>query len=196
MMNNKLIGISGFARSGKDTFYERCKQILRLSGEESKRYSFADELKNELNELLVKYTGISSFTEDNAEKEIVRPLLVTYGTDVRRKLNQNCWIEKITTGVDTDLHLNKYVFITDVRFLNEAKWIKSKGGILININREGVGPANNDEQEQYELFKHLIDHKISWPTFQENYLDHCNDSILDSGFIKNLEIKKNLHMTA
>ena len=195
MMNNKLIGISGFARSGKDTFYERCKQILCLSGEESKRYSFADELKNELNELLVKYTGISSFTENNAEKEIVRPLLVTYGTDVRLNLNQNCWIEKITEGVDTDLHLNKYVFITDVRFLNEAKWIKSKGGILININREGVGPANNDEQDQYELFKHLIDHKIFWPTFEENYLDHCNDSILDSGFIKDLEIKKNLHTT-
>ena len=128
--------------------------------EESKRYSFADALKNELDELLVKYTGISAFTENNEEKEIVRPLLVTYGTDVRRKLNEDCWIEKITAGVNTDLQLNKHVFITDVRFLNEAKWIKSNGGILININRQGVGPANKDEQEQYELFKDLIDHKI------------------------------------
>ena len=196
MMKNKLIGISGFARSGKDTFYERCKQILASVDEESKRYSFADALKNELDELLVKYTGISAFTENNEEKQIVRPLLVTYGTDVRRKLNQDCWIEKITAGVNTDLQLNKYVFITDVRFLNEAKWIKHNGGILININREGVGPANKDEQEQYELFKDLIDHKIFWPTFQENYLDHCNDCILNSGFIENLEIKKNLHATA
>ena len=158
MMKNKLIGISGFARSGKDTFYERCKQILSSVGEESKRYSFADALKNELDELLVKYTGISAFTENNQEKEIVRPLLVTYGTDVRRKLNENCWIEKISEGIDLDLGLNKHVFITDVRFLNEAKWIKNKGGILINVNREGVGPANKDEKEQYELLKHLIDH--------------------------------------
>lgn len=196
MMKNKLIGISGFARSGKDTFYERCKQILASVGEKSKRYSFADALKSELDELLVKYTGISAFTENNREKEIVRPLLVTYGTDVRRKLNQDCWIEKITAGVNTDLRLNNHVFITDVRFLNEAKWIKHNGGILININREGVGPANKDEQEQYELFKDLIDYKISWPTFQENYLDHCNDCILNSGFIENLEIKKKFHATA
>lgn len=195
-MKNKLIGISGFARSGKDTFYERCKRILSQAGQDSIRYSFADALKHELDELLVKYTGISAFTESNKEKEIVRPLLVTYGTDVRRKLNQDCWIEKITKGVDHDLQHNKYVFITDVRFLNEAKWIKGEGGMLINIHREGVGPANKDEKEQYELFKHLIDHKISWPTFEENYLDHCNESIFNSGFVKNLDIKKNLHTMA
>ena len=41
-MMNKLIGVSGFARSGKDTFYERCSIALKSYGAKSIRLSFAD----------------------------------------------------------------------------------------------------------------------------------------------------------
>ncbi len=187
-MMNKLIGISGFARSGKDTFYQRCKEILSPLGEQAKRYSFADALKQELDEILIKYTGISAFTEKTSEKEIIRPLLVTYGTDIRRKLNQNCWIEKINFGVEFNLKSNNFVFITDVRFLNEAEWIKNRGGILVNINRQGIGPANEGEQEQYDLFKNLIDYKINWPTFGEKDIARCDDIILASELLKKLNV--------
>jgi hypothetical protein len=187
---NKLIGISGFARSGKDTFYERCKLMLGLIKQESKRYSFADALKGELDELLIKYTGISAFTDKDDEKSIIRPLLVTYGTDIRRKLNPNCWIDSISSGVNLHLQQNNYVFITDVRFLNEAEWIKNQGGTVINIVREGIGPANHDEQEQYDLFKDLIDYTISWPTFGHNHLDSCDEVILHSNIFQNLDIEK------
>jgi hypothetical protein len=191
-MKNKLIGISGFARSGKDTFYECCTKVLTDSKNSAKRYSFADALKEELDDLLLKYTGISAFATKDSEKEIIRPLLVTYGTEIRRKLNPNCWIEKINFAVDYNLQNNDYVFITDVRFLNEAEWVKSKGGILINMNREGIGPANNDESTQYELFKNLIDYKISWPTFDKDFPSKCVEHILQSGILEESNIKKKL----
>ena len=56
--------------------------------------NFADALKEECDELLGKYTDISAFTENNSEKKLVRPLLVTWGTSIRRKLDENCWIKK------------------------------------------------------------------------------------------------------
>ncbi|NDB30745.1 hypothetical protein EB151_14500 [archaeon] len=191
---NNLIGISGFARSGKDTFYRSCSSLLSSRGESVKRYSFADALKQELDSVLIKYTGISAFTEKDEEKNIIRPLLVTYGTEVRRKLNPNCWIDKINLGVDFHLQSGDYVFITDVRFLNEAEWIKSKGGKLINIKRDEVGAANKDEINQYNLFNHLIDHSISWPNFDEENifkLDVYACVFLDK-FFPNLNFSKKL----
>ena len=95
LSGSKFIGISGFARSGKDTFYERCKIHLEKEGKKVCRFAFADALKSECDELLSKYTDISAFTENKTEKETVRPLLVSWGTQIRRELDQNCWIKKI-----------------------------------------------------------------------------------------------------
>ena len=60
----KLIGISGFARSGKDTFYQRSKIALEKEGYKACRFAFADALKYEIDEILSKYTEISAFTEN------------------------------------------------------------------------------------------------------------------------------------
>ena len=166
-MMNKLIGISGFARSGKDTFYKRCSNILGSHNEKCKNFSFADALKQELDELLIKHTGISAYTSVDSEKQIIRPLLVTYGTEIRRRINPNCWVEKIESSVIEYLNKGYYVFVTDVRFLNEANWVKNQGGYLFNIQRDGIGPANKDEKDQYRLFRYLIDYTVSWPTFDE-----------------------------
>lgn len=176
-MMNKLIGVSGFARSGKDTFYERCSIALKSYGAKSIRLSFADTLKKELDELLIKHTGISAFTEVDSEKELIRPLLVTYGTEIRRKINPNCWIESISNEVSAYLDQGYFVFITDVRFLNEASWVKSSGGYLFNIKRENVKAANRDESSQFKLFKNLIDYKITWPTFGEGDVPLCDQYI-------------------
>ena len=83
-----------------------------------KRVAFADCLKSECDELLSKHMGISAFTENTEEKEIIRPLIVTYGTHIRRKLNKNCWIDKINGMVKSFLN-DIITFVTDVRFENE-----------------------------------------------------------------------------
>ena len=70
----KLIGVSGFARSGKDTFFERSKLLLEKNGKKAVRVAFADALKSECDELLSKYTGISAFTEENKDKELIQKM--------------------------------------------------------------------------------------------------------------------------
>ena len=173
----KLIGICGYARSGKDTFFARSSKYLNENGFNVKRYAFADALKSEVDPLLSEYVGISAFTEKDIEKEIIRPLLVTYGTEIRRKLDPSCWIEKITPSVNEDLLKDNYVFITDVRFENEAQWIKSQGGLMVYVEREGIKPANHEERKQNIIMKKYLNYKIFWPTFGSDDLDKCDEHV-------------------
>lgn len=174
---NKLIGLSGFARSGKDTAFERCRLLLEKEGHKAYRFAFADELKRESDAFLKANIGISAFTEDDKEKQIIRPFLVTYGTEIRRRLDENCWIKTIQQRVIDKLDEGHYVFITDVRFKNEAEWLKINGGKLINISREGVKPANHEEHKQYHLMKPFISYHIFWETFGENLLNSCDEHL-------------------
>jgi len=174
----KLIGISGYARSGKDTFYQRSAEILSKNDKKSVRLAFADALKQELDDLLVTHLGISAFTEEDKEKKLIRPLLVTYGTELRRKLNPNCWIETIQSNVIDHLNDGSYVFVTDVRFENEAQWIRMNGGTLINVIREGVSPANHEEHRQFHRMKKYINYNVNWPTYGLDSLDSCDEHII------------------
>lgn len=174
----KLIGITGFARSGKDTFYQRAANLLSREDMESHRVAFADALKDELKDLLLKYTDISPFTEDDDQKALIRPLLVTYGTDIRRSLNENCWIEKVQSDVEHHLNSGKYVFITDVRYENEAQWITSQQGTLVSVSRYGIKPANHEEHKQSIRMKKYIKYNIDWPTFGAESLHECDNQIV------------------
>jgi hypothetical protein len=174
---SRIVGISGYARSGKDTAFLAIKDILEEKNIE--RIAFADALKLECLDFLRKNTGISTFTSVDSEKEIIRPFLVAYGTNVRRKLDPRCWIkvidEKIKSKQKTDLFV-----ITDTRYQNEAEWIKENGGILINIEREGIDAANQEEREQGPILKSMSDVSIKMPTFRENYKEKCKSIIKET----------------
>ena len=163
---NKLIGISGFATSGKDTLFKESSLFLNSLGKNASRFAFADELKAECDEFLLNNVGISAFTKNPVEKEIIRPFLVTYGTDLRRRLDPSCWIKKISQKVSIESK-QSFVFVTDVRFLNEAQWILDSGGFLVHVSRSGIGPANGDEHKEFLKYKKLIDLHIKWPSTNE-----------------------------
>lgn len=173
----KLIGICGLARCGKDTFFEISKSILREKGSEAKKFAFADSLKLECDELLGRYTNISSFTEKDEEKKMIRPLLVAYGTNIRRKLNENCWIEKIEEEVLENLNLGKVVFITDVRFENEIDWIHRMGGKTVHITREGTAPPNLDEEINNPILKRKSNIRITCNNFPDKYIDKLRNTV-------------------
>lgn len=189
----KLIGICGYARSGKDTFFNRASLALSKDGKKARRIAFADALKKELDPLLLKTMNISAFTEDSEEKELIRPLLVTYGTDLRRKVNPNCWIEAVQNQVIHHLEQNEYVFITDVRYENEAEWVKMNNGILVHVQRDGVGPANHEEHRQYIRMKKHIHFNVAWPTFGDDEINSSDEYVIPtlSAVIKNMpEVKQ------
>lgn len=174
----KLIGITGYARSGKDTFFNRSKIFLEKEGMKANRIAFADALKLELDPLLKEKMGISAFTEDDYEKELIRPLLVTYGTELRRKVNPNCWIEGIQPSVIEALQDDEWVFVTDVRFENEAQWIRMNNGVLVHISRKDIGPANHQEHTQYVRMKKFFNYNVYWETYGNESINKCDEHVI------------------
>ena len=160
-----IIGLSGYARSGKDSFYLLTKDIFSSLQKKTSKYAFADSLKSELDNLLKSNLGISAFTENKIEKGLIRPLLVTYGTDLRRKINPNCWIEKVESKLKTAIDDFEYIFISDVRYQNESDWIISRGGFNIYIERDGCGPANQEEEKNDEFLHKKCKYSFKWSDF-------------------------------
>lgn len=164
-----IIGISGAARSGKDTFSDLLIEILTEKGIKCSKTSFAKQLKIECRDFVAKTLGIDVFTEDSYEKSIIRPLLVTWGTHVRRKLDENIWIKHLESSIED----NQVTIVTDVRFQNEFDWIKSKRGYSIFIDRvdengDIVQPANSDEEENNALLRPKCDFHLTWNTLSED----------------------------
>lgn len=158
----KLIGLSGYARAGKD---EAAKALMELGYE---RIAFADKLRDflyALNPIVMgkfqidtKYgdsEAIPYVTRYNRLRDIIdehgwdgykntpyvdeiRPLLQRLGTEAGREvLWDSIWIDAALHGLKDD---GKYV-ITDARFPNEAEAIKSRGGQVWRIERLGNSPA-------------------------------------------------------
>jgi hypothetical protein len=147
-----IIGVSGFARSGKDSF----ASFLIPFG--WKRYALADSLKAAayaLDPVVETETGVArlSFLIDNRGWEDakalpdVRRLLQRIGTEVGRTLfGENAWIDVLDRKLDAEAP--ELAVVTDIRFPNEVEWVLSRGGTYVRIERPGVGPANGHASEQ------------------------------------------------
>lgn len=163
-----IIGISGVARSGKDTLANNFVNIFKSLGIKAKRYAFADELKREVRPFLKKKTGIDPFTKDDEEKKIIRPFLVAYGTNIRRALNKDCWIQTLKSYIKQD----EIAIISDVRYENEAEWVK-ENGFLIHIARLDkdnnlIAPPNAEEAENDPILQAKADISYVWQTVEGN----------------------------
>lgn len=158
-----IIGVMGVARSGKDTF---CKlaNIILSKNEKCKimRAGFADSVKGDLHRLLVEKVGISAYTEIPDEKELIRPLMVEYGTNLMRKINEDVWINRMKPNLDLAKTLNACLCITDVRYENEALFIKGNGGNLVYVEQEGCEPINEEEEKNDPRLRLMADVNIKW----------------------------------
>lgn len=138
-MTNKplVIGIGGFARSGKDTFVKVARKILRENGYSSTKLAFADALKNEIDPFLKESYGISAWTDETQQKSIVRPLLVAHGCQKRLQSEGKYWIEKIDKDIEkSDVDV---IFVSDCRFPNEAEWLHQKwNGWFVHLKKYSI----------------------------------------------------------
>ena len=65
-----------------------------------------------------------------------REFMTILGTDIARKVNPNIWINHMDKHImnrEGKPYLIKNTIIDDVRFINEADYIKNNGGILIRL---------------------------------------------------------------
>jgi hypothetical protein len=130
-----LIGISGKIGVGKTTL---ANEICKLSG--FTRTAFGDVLKREVSErfgfdpqLCYSATGKEAvvfhpdFPNPNGAMT-VRQVLQWYGTDVCRKQHPGYWVRRMNEEIpDGD------VIIDDVRFPDEADFVRDRGGLLVRL---------------------------------------------------------------
>ncbi len=172
-----LIGISGAARSGKDSFYLLLRKIIS-EDVIIERSAFADELKCDIRPLLLEKFNIDVNSYSDKEKESVRPLMVSYGT-LARSIDENFWIKKISKKVEKEQEMNIISVITDVRYPNEQKWVKEnfKNSINVFIQRLGNKPANEEESKTLPSLKKNADYIVVWDDFKNSNINHGEDQV-------------------
>ena len=127
-----LIGIAGRARSGKDTV---ANFIVAAIG--GYRYSFADPIRATLAPLGVDMSD--PYWQARKEEPIPalgvspRRMMQTLGTEWGRQLiNPDLWLIMAHQRL---LQSGPGMVISDVRFDNEAAWIRKHGGRIIHVIR-------------------------------------------------------------
>lgn len=141
-----IVGLSGYARSGKDT-------VASLLTNHTRR-AFADPMRDALYTLnpiiFDAHERVSHIVDrfgwDKAKVMFpeLRRLLQVLGTEVgRQMIDQDVWVTMATK----DLLPSDDVVFADVRFPNEARAIKALGGTVWRINRPGNEPINAHSSE-------------------------------------------------
>lgn len=160
-----LIGITGKSGVGKDTaadylvekfgykkapFAEGLRQEIFYWIRQNQFHNLPKDTPDDVLGALFKVCQTSSWDIALNEKPTpphIRRLLQWWGTDFRRKQDENYWIKKwINRNVDLILD-DKPLIATDIRFRNEAGIIKSLGGIVIKIEREAKSELSDIAQQ-------------------------------------------------
>jgi hypothetical protein len=170
-----LIGITGFARSGKDS-------VASYLRPQYTRIAFADKLKAialsldpyvlidcaapalgdlEAEELCCDVRHVSDLMEHGADEDWLkahtdyRVFLQNLGNSVREVIGKSTWIDAALR----DREPGKRYVITDVRYANEADAVRAAGGEIWRIERPDTGPAN-DHISELEMVHYPVDHVI------------------------------------
>lgn len=202
-----LVGIVGFIGSGKGTAGEILTQW------DFNKESFAGPVKDTTSimfgwprSLLEGDTDESREFRERPDKfwsaKFGRPFtpreaLQKMGTEAGRNVfHQNFWIDRLEHKILPD---ENYV-ITDTRFENEMKWIKSRGGVIIEINRgpqphwyEIAEKANHGYAKATAyMMKEVGVHESEWRWIDRDLIDA---TIENSGTKKDLEINLTKELT-
>ncbi len=167
-----IIGLSGYAQSGKDSTAE----LLCLNYGYT-RLAFADPMRQALmiiNPKLDSITRVSDMVEDYGwdiakRNPEVRRLLQVLGTDFGRKmLGDDVWINIALSGIKSE----DKIVISDVRYPNEAQAIKNLSGSLWRINRHNHSAVNGHTSE-HAMDNYMFNHVI----YNDGTLDDLSDEV-------------------
>jgi len=172
-----IIGLSGYARTGKDTVAEYLVENHGFT-----RLAFADPMREalyalnpslgisrlELQDVIDEY-GWDGYKETLFGEEI-RGLLQRMGTEVGREMfGDTFWVDYL---MNKALEVKGDVVISDVRFLNEAEAIKIINGQVWRVNRPNIEAANSHASE------------IEMDSFNNFDVVITNDTTIDELFLE------------
>lgn len=165
----KIIGLGHRKFVGKDTcfqFFQDAIRVLNESNERLKypitsRVAFADILKDICRLMYSEQIRANWHYEENtADKNnpvtlydgntrSVRDIWIEVGNKLR-EVDQNIWIGAALSKASAQGC--KCVIITDVRYPNEANFIKQKGGLLFKVQNSRVAKTDDVADCALELF--------------------------------------------
>lgn len=145
MLSCLVFGFGHRARHGKDITAKAIKDA-RCGEFDIRLYSFAEELKREVNERAIAAGGMKQFMdsldlpdwviyEENPDMSDPlcplgkqRTLLQWYGTEYRRAQNPDYWVNILKARLEEENP--EIAFITDVRMPNEFAFCKEYGEVI------------------------------------------------------------------
>lgn len=164
----KLIGLTGPAGCGKDTVaFHLC------DAHDFARYALAGPIKD-----MLRAIGVDAETRET--KELPHPVFgvsprrmaQTLGTEwMRDRVCEDGWLRLAARRVVEarasgcfrrrgELRRCRGLVITDVRFENEAAWVRSQGGSIWHISRSAVAPVEAHSSEAGVHFLAITDELI------------------------------------
>lgn len=205
-MSKIYIGVSGFARSGKNLFCDIAEKVLKEKFNlTSKTYALAYFLKKDCEPFIQEKLGLSAFSEKTEDKNLFREMLVWYGGVKRKQTEGRYWTGLLHEELKKDT--NDVNFISDIRYVeysgDEVFWLKKElGGKLVHVSKYTYGfPTDgrhyrvNDPSKkiyteapnQHEAIndpkiRFLADYKVEWEQIMsgDNKGDLLNNSVLNS----------------
>lgn len=154
---NVIIGVSGYARAGKDTIGD-----ILVEKHGFTKFAFADKLRDvvyEFNPMVgiegEPYEGglteigvkdvIDRYGWDGYKETEYGPIIRTYlqrmGTEVGREMiSDTIWVDELAK-------VSGRIVVTDMRFPNEYDKVKSLGGHVWRVERPNTKPANPHRSE-------------------------------------------------
>ena len=167
-----VIGISGKIGSGKDTFARKfIKRYYEQYGIKYQNKKFGYNVKK----LVSLLTGISmreTLSRNGKLKHLpewgmtVGEMQQKMGTDaVRYNIHKDAWVISLFSTYKPD---KDFWIISDVRFKNEAKEVKNKGGILIRLNGDPKNCRKNDNRDMNHPSEIDLDDYKEWDFVFEN----------------------------
>jgi len=149
-----LVGITGIARAGKDTLAD-----CLASKPYDKKVSLAEPIKLGIATMLdipLVWTNTDGVKDSTVPgfNFTLRKAMQTLGTEWGRALDENVWVDiahkklkahrewMLTLDVDDSV-----VVIPDIRFNNEAEWIRGEGGVVVKVDRAVNKPVQQHSSE-------------------------------------------------
>lgn len=150
-----IIGVSGKAQTGKDTFAKKCGDELMEKGYTVSFFSFAYRLKQAV--MLIFNLSWDDVNTDKGKEKIlphfnninVREVLQKFGTEVGRSIYKDIWVWN--TMNDIELVEANVAFITDMRFPNEYQAVKDAGGLVVRTQRDNYSISENEHSSETSL---------------------------------------------
>lgn len=153
----RLAGLIGQAGSGKDLVASHLRMV------DYQRFGFADQVRKEIWEAYGLHRSFPkgapvdlSSAKHIWEKPLPTPtrkLLQWWGTEYRRREDSRYWIKKLQPIVEDLLLRGGLIVISDVRFLNEAEWIRELNGEIWFVNRRGLTEDSHQSEQEYKQIR-------------------------------------------